>query len=126
MTDTLKILRILASEFSEVDDEIIKTWIDLTTPLVSRKKFGKLYEQALALLTAHRMYIAGVGKESDDMDLAKMRNISSYSEGSVSVSFNHNQGNITSNAYYELSDYGIEFLKLRTEIIMPITSSGFK
>ena len=134
MTDPLKILRLLAAEFSEVDDETVQTWIDLTVPLVSRKKFGNVYEQALALLTAHRMYIAGVGEKSDDMTLnlgniaaGKIRHISSYSEGNVSVSFNHEQGdlNTDSDAYYGLSKYGVDFLNLRDKHIMPITSSGW-
>jgi hypothetical protein len=62
---TLEIFRIMAAEFAETDDTTVQIWIDLTTPLVSRKRFGKMYNQALALLTAHRMKTAGVGTTDD-------------------------------------------------------------
>lgn len=54
MSKTLQIVRLVATEFEDLSDETIEMWIDLTKPLISKKVFGKLYEQALALLTAHR------------------------------------------------------------------------
>ena len=59
----LDIFRILAAEFASVEDPTVLQWIDLTTPMVSRKQFGNLYEQAVALLAAHRMKIAGCGED---------------------------------------------------------------
>ena len=129
----LSIFRIIAPDFSDIDDNIINSWITLTDPLISSRKFGRLYAQALALLTAHRMYVAGVGSECTheglgSMAAGKMRHIASYSEGQVSVSFNHEQGDLDTDgdAYYGLSKYGIEFIKLRDSVIMPITSTAMR
>ena len=48
MSKTLQIVRLVATEFENLSDETIEMWIDLTAPLISKKVFGKLYEQALA------------------------------------------------------------------------------
>ena len=61
MSKTLQIVRLVATEFDDLSDETIEGWIDLTKPLISQKVFGKLYEQALALLTAHRLKMSGYG-----------------------------------------------------------------
>ena len=129
----LSIFRTLAPYFSEINDDTVSSWLLLTDPLVSRRKFRHLHGQALALLTAHRMYVAGIGTEDDEvgeglgnMAAGKMRHIASYSEGKVSVSFNHEQGDLDTDgdAYYGLSHFGIEFLKLRDSVITTIASSA--
>ena len=56
----LEVFRLMAVEYSYVDDDTVQQWAELTAPLVSRKQIGKLYEQGVALLTAHRMKVAGV------------------------------------------------------------------
>ena len=66
MEDAVKIFRMVATEFEALDDDTVKSWIDLTAPLISQKVFGKLYAQALALLTAHRLKMAGQGKTSTE------------------------------------------------------------
>ena len=95
MAQPLKIFRIVAAEFAQVDYETVNIWICLTAPLVSRKRYGKLYEQALALLTAHRMKIAAVGSDEsaggafDDLGGAGVAfKVGSYTSGGESVSFN--------------------------------------
>ena len=57
----LEILRTIAPEFKAVSDEEAQKFLDLCAPLVSKSRFGKLYDQALALLAAHRMKLAGYG-----------------------------------------------------------------
>ena len=132
MTPILKIFRMAAGEFANVDDELVGEWIELTRPLVSKKRFRHLWTQALAFLTAHRMKMSGVGIAPGDDPMADINNIGvgtfmrigNYSEGEVSVGFN---GNITqftdSDAEYALTPYGVQFLRLR-RMIMSITSAG--
>lgn len=43
MEDAVKIFRMVATEFEALDDDTVKSWIDLTAPLISQKVFGKLY-----------------------------------------------------------------------------------
>lgn len=130
----LKIFRIFAPEFAEIDDETVETWIELTDPLVDQRRFGKLYKQALALLTAHRMKLAHTGVSTEDDPLADIGNIgvgnflrvSSFTEGKTSISFNHDQAMLCTetDAEYALTEYGIQYLTLRRKRIMPIVSAA--
>ena len=122
---TLEIFRLVASEFSDVNDADVLKWIDLTKPLISERRFGETYEQALALLTAHKMKMAGLGDTSvgkiDDM----MR-VSSYSEGSVSISYGTggSGGANIADEEYRLTAYGRQYLTIRCAKIIPILSAG--
>ena len=53
MEDAVRIFRLVATEFYALNDETVEAWLNLTAPLISKKVFGKLYDQAIALLTAH-------------------------------------------------------------------------
>ena len=55
----LGIFRIIAPEFQAVKDEVVEKYLVITEPFVSKSKFGRVYEQALALLVAHRMKLPG-------------------------------------------------------------------
>ena len=59
--EALDIIRKTMPEFEKVDDDTIKTFISLAEPLISKKRFGKLNEQALAYLSAHKMKLRGLG-----------------------------------------------------------------
>ena len=131
VTPVLQIVRMVASEFSDIDDATVGQWIELTAPLISKKRFGSLYHQALALLTAHRMKIANVNvAEGDsegagDMSVGSLMRVASYSEGETSVSFNSNTAQYAgTDAEYALTEYGIQYLSLRRLCVMPITSAG--
>ena len=120
----LKVFRLLAAEFAAVPDETLVSWLELTAPLVSKKRFGKLYDQALALLTAHRLKMAGYG-DSTYGTVGDTLRIGSYSEGETSVSFTVNQGtNLLVDAELALTQYGLEFLTLRRLVVIPIRSAG--
>lgn len=120
----LQIFRLLASEFSSLSDEDVLSWISLTMPLISEKKFGNTYNQALALLTAHRLKMAGNG----DITLGKIDDalrVNSFSEGDTSIGYSISQGgNAVVDAEYTLTSYGLQFLTLRRSKIVPIVSAG--
>ena len=126
----LDIFRILAAEFASVEDHTVLQWIDLTTPMVSRKQFGNLYEQAVALLAAHRMKIAGCGEDQSagegglQLGIGDTLRVSSYSEGETSISFNSSAASTLSDAELALTAYGMQYLSLRRMVIMPIRCSG--
>lgn len=122
--NALQIFRIVAVEFEELSDETITKWLILTAPLISKKVFGKLYEQALALLTAHRLKMSGYGDTSFGAVGDALR-VGSYSEGETSVSFSTSQStNLTVDAELALTPYGLEYLSLRRLVIVPIRSAG--
>jgi hypothetical protein len=128
----LPLFRLVAKELDSVSDMDVVQWIDLTTPLVSSKRYRTLYHQAIALLTAHRMKLAGIGMDaastatinSIDASMGGKR-VSSYSEGETSVSFDTSMPVFTdSKAYYTQTPYGAQYLGLRQSVIIPIISAG--
>lgn len=124
MMKALQIFRLVATEFDTLSDETIENWLDLTSPFISKKRFGKLYEQALALLTAHRLKMAGYG-DSTLGTVGDSLRVGSYSEGETSVSFTVNQAtNLLADAELALTPYGLEYLSLRRMVIIPILSAG--
>lgn len=124
MMKALQIFRLVATEFDALSDETIENWLDLTSPFISKKRFGKLYEQALALLTAHRLKMAGYG-DSTLGTVGDSLRVGGYSEGETSVSFTVNQAtNLLADAELALTPYGLEYLSLRRMVIIPILSAG--
>lgn len=124
MMNTLQIFRLVATEFDSLVDETIENWIELTAPLISKKRFGKLYNQALALLTAHRLKMSGYGDNTFGTVGDTLR-VGSYSEGETSVGYTVNQStNLMVDAELALTPYGLEYLSLRRLVVIPIRSAG--
>ena len=48
MEDAVRIFRLVATEFDVLNDETVEEWLNLTAPLISKKVFGKLYDQAIS------------------------------------------------------------------------------
>lgn len=120
----VKIFRLMATEFADLNAETVESWIELTEPIISRKVFGKLYDQALALLTAHRLKMAGYGDSSYGTVGDTLR-IGSYSEGETSIGFTVNQGtNLMVDAELALTPYGLEYLSLRRLVVISVRSAG--
>ena len=86
----IEIFRLIATEFKTVPDESLEKWLELTAPYISKRRFGRLYDQALALLTAHRMKMAGYGDSSYGTVGDTLR-VGSFSEGETSIGFTTNQ-----------------------------------
>lgn len=120
----LQIFRLVATEFKDLSDETVEGWVALTEPLISRKVFGKLYEQAIALLTAHRLKMAGYGDTTLGTVGDTLR-VGSYTEGETSISYTVSQAtNLLVDADLTLTPYGLQYLALRRLVIIPIRSAG--
>lgn len=120
-------IRIVGSEFKNVGEDELSKWVELVSPMVSKKQFGKLYEQALAYLVCHKMKMTGKGENP----LGELGTIGigfavgSVSEGGSSISFGANQSsNIATDAELGLTAYGVQYLSLRRMVIIPIRCSG--
>ena len=123
----IETIRLVGSEFKDVPDAELKQWIELVSPMVGKKQFGKLYEQALAYLVCHKMKMTGKGENP----LGELGTIGigfavgSVSEGGSSISFGANQSsNIATDAELGLTAYGVQYLSLRRMVIVPIRCSG--
>ena len=118
------IIRTTMKEFDSVDDLTVKAFIELAKPMISKKRFGELYEQALALLAAHRMKMEGLGTQSGAGTIQDTYGLSSVTEGGTSVSFATNQSDYSANAEYAMTIYGRQYLTIRKRVIVPIISAG--
>ena len=116
----------------EIDEETgkvvkrgVTSFMELYADQISRKRFGSAYEKALAYLTAHKLKMSGYGEDSFSGKIADSLRVSGYSEGETSISFSTGQSaNLQVDAEYALTVYGLEFLTLRRNAIIPIISAG--
>lgn len=135
--DALDIFRIVAKEFSDIPDEDVvdeetrkvtqygvKTFLELYADQISERRFGSSYQKALAYLTAHKLKMNGYG-DTGTGTIADSLRVGSYSEGETSISYTTGQQtNLQVDAEYALTVYGLEFLTLRRNAIIPIVSAG--
>ncbi len=116
-----------AGEFDSVGVDEITLWDEFVSPMVSKKQFGKLYNQAKALLICHKLALSGKG-ESSLGELGKVKNsftAASVSDGGTSISYaNVGAGNLAPNAEYAMTIYGTQYLQLLRMCIVPIHISG--
>ena len=123
----IEIIRLVGAEFKEVEDTTVEKWIEVVRPMVSKKQFGKLYEQALAQLVCHKLKMAGYG-ENPLGELGTVGiglTVGSVSEGGSSVSYGANAASmLAKDAELGLTVYGAQFLSLRRMVIVPIHCGG--
>ena len=135
--EALRIFRMIASEFKDMPDEDVadaetgevqvygvKSYMELYANQISKKRFGNLYEKALAYLTAHKLKMSGQGDDSFSGKIADSLRLGSYSEGETSISYNGSQANLGADGEYALTVYGLEFLAIRHAVIIPILCAG--
>lgn len=123
--EAIKIFRLVAKEFDKIPDEDVKVFMELYSDQISKKRFGKSYEKALAYLTAHKLKMSGYGDTESTGTISDSLRVSSYSEGETSISFCTSQGStLQSDAEFALTVYGLEFLTLRRNAIIPIISAS--
>lgn len=117
--------RLIGKEFAQVGDEEVRNFMDLFSPMVSRKRFGDKYSLAVAYYTAHKMKLHGMSGNEDDARTNAARNmgIASYSEGGTSISYAApaNSGSTDTDAELTLTTYGIEYMRLVRSCIIPAT-----
>ena len=135
--DALAIFRLVATEFADMpDDDVVdsatdkvprygvRSFLQLYSDQISEKRFGKSYQKALAYLTAHKLKMSGYGS-AENGTIGDALRVGSYSEGETSVSYSTNQqSNLQVDAEYALTIYGLEFLTLRRNAVIPIISAG--
>lgn len=83
--DAFEIIKKTMGEFADVPDDTVQTFISLAEPLISKKRFRKLYPQALAYLAAHKMKMSGLGKTIGIGTVGDTIGLSSVSEGETCV-----------------------------------------
>ncbi len=134
--EALRIFRIVATEFNALpdDDETgddgavsvygVNTYLELFADQISVKRFGKSYTKALAYLTAHKLKMMDKGADDGFGSMGAALRVASASEGETSVSFSSSISTADAESEYSLTIYGIEFLTLKRNVIIPIVSAG--
>lgn len=123
----IEYIRLVGKEFAAVKDSELELWIEMVRPMVSKRQFGKLYDQAITYLVCHKLKMAGNG-ENPLGNLGAIGTgfaVGSVSEGGSSISFGASQSsNLATDAELGLTAYGVQYLQLRRSVIVPIHCSG--
>ena len=132
--EALKIFRIIGDEFKEIpDDDVtdgsdtvygVNTYLELFADQISAKRFGRSYTKALAYLTAHKLKMMDKGVDDGFGSMGAALRVASASEGETSVSFSSSISTADAESEYGLTIYGVEFLTLKRNAIIPIVSAG--
>jgi len=129
----ISVIKAVAPEFKDKTEDELKVWVELAEPYISEDRFGGLYTQAMAYLTAHKMTLNAPASKNEgelSISLKDSMGIASFTEGSTSVSFNNaasgSGGASGADAEYLLTAYGLQFLAIRKQCIIPIMIAGMK
>ena len=122
VTKILSTFRLVASEFNDVDDEKVNSMVELQGVRVSPKAFGDKYDLAVAYLTAHAFKLDEMLKGGSASSGGLVSGaITTEKEGSISVGYappllsRYNDGSL-----YAKTAYGLLFLELRSQCIVPV------
>lgn len=132
--EALRIFRIIGGEFSAIPDDDVtdesgtvygmNTYLELYADQISAKRFGKSYTKALVYLTAHKLKMMDKGADDGFGSMGAALRVASASEGETSVSFSGSISTADAESEYGLTIYGVEFLTLKRNAIIPIVSAG--
>lgn len=132
--EALRIFRIIGGEFSAIPDDDVtdesgtvygmNTYLELYADQISAKRFGRSYTKALAYLTAHKLKMMDKGADDGFGSMGAALRVASASEGETSVSFSGSISTADAESEYGLTIYGVEFLTLKRNAIIPIVSAG--
>lgn len=134
----IAILKVIAPEFKGMPEEDLRVWVELAEPYISESVYGKFYYQALAYIAAHKMSlnVPAEQKEEDSslpLSVKNTMNVASFSEGSTSISFSSpaasaagGGSSASAEAEYLMTAYGLQFLAIQKQCIVPVMVSGMK
>lgn len=117
-------LRMIAPEFGAVEDKIIHGYLNLYSPMVSKRKFADKYILAMAYYTAHKLKMMGLGGgEEEQKGIAQNIGVASYAEGDTNISYAVPSavGTLETDAELSLTAYGLQFLYIRNTSVVPAT-----
>ena len=123
----IQYIRLIGKEFISLTDAELHLWVEMVRPMVSRKQFGKLYEQAIAYLVCHKLKMAGYGENPlGDMGAIGIGfAVGSVSEGGSSISFGANQSsNLATDAELGLTALAAKGRTIRVSCLSPLTPSS--
>lgn len=101
-------------EFTSTAPARMQGALDDAANQMSRKIWGRLYEQGLYALAAHLLYVSGALNAAGSSNGKPSQSVASRSVGGVSVSYSAPDAGFGSNHDgYASSGYGQEYIRLR-------------
>ncbi len=101
-------------EFTEVDQFRIKIALDDAENQMSRKVWGKLFEQGHHALAAHLLFASGALTKKGSTNGAPVQAATSKTAGGISVGYTAPDSGFAANHNgYASSTYGQDYLRLR-------------
>lgn len=102
-------------EFADYPASTIKFWSDVGEKLISKDRFGGLYDQALALFTAHNIVLAANNDRADaagGLPGTATGVVENKSVGSVSVAYDNTQTVELDAGHWNQTTYGRQYIRL--------------
>lgn len=121
----LEMFRKIAPEFAQISDEEVQGMLDLVGDILSKKRFGKMYDRAVALLAAHQFTLQTLIANDENAGAATSLTsgaLVSEREGDLQRSY----GGMASSSGDDMDSllkktvYGLQFLTLRSMCIVPV------
>lgn len=122
----LEIFRKIAPEFQQISDDEVQGMLDLVGDILSKKRFGKMYDRAVALLASHQFTLQTMIASDENAGAATSLTsgaLVSEREGDLQRSY----GGMASASSGDDMDsllkktvYGLQFLTLRSMCIVPV------
>lgn len=122
----LEIFRKIAPEFKRIPDDEVQGMLDLAGDILSKKRFGKMYDRAVALLAAHQFTLQTMIANDENAGAATSLTsgaLVSEREGDLQRSY----GGMASSSSGDDMDsllkktvYGLQFLALRSMCVVPV------
>ena len=122
-TKIIDLIRFLAPDLSEVNDEIIGAAINIYSRHLWRERFGKFYDEALAYYVAHHVKLHElIAYQGSDAGGVVGGPITSEHEGDLSRSYGNVSGTPSDGYSASLMKtwYGQQFLRIRDMAIAPV------
>lgn len=122
----LEIFRKIAPEFKQIPDDEVQGMLDLAGDILSKKRFGKMYDRAVALLAAHQFTLQTMIANDENAGAATSLTsgaLVSEREGDLQRSYS---GMASSSSGDDMDSllkktvYGLQFLTLRSMCVVPV------
>ena len=124
----LEIFRKIAPEFSDISDDDVLEMLDFMGETLSKKRFGKMYDRAVALLAAHQFTLQRLIANDEAAGAAASITAGQLvmeKEGDLQRQYGGNASQVAAvsgndaDSLLKKTAYGLQYLTLRSMCIVP-------
>lgn len=116
--DVLAMVRVVASELDTIDDNTVLQYIDFAKTFVSERRFGPMYEKALAFYAAHLLTLKSITAANGATDATLTAGaVTSEREGDLYRAYDYSG---SSSSLLSKTVYGKQYLELLKMCIVPV------